>query len=278
LPLLGFSSLVILFVAAHHLYGAVRPDERLSTLTGTLAVMIAAALMAGIVANGGLRLRYDLLDDLLARIDLAAGIDTPALVVWAARHERLTALLGHAYESSFPLCFLTVLWLSLRGDSLRAWQLVLGFAGSIQIAAIVSVFAPALGNIVHAGQGGLGGFGLPPGSGVYHMQAIAAYREGTNPTLDLSNLQGVVTFPSFHMVMALIVAHAWRGRGRFGLAMQGWCVLMVVSTVPIGGHYVIDLAAGTLLWMAIMGLARLPLGGRDRAEAGRLADTASAPC
>ncbi len=133
--------------------------------------------------------------------------------------------------------------------------MALGFGGSIQVAAVISVFAPALGNIVHSGQAGLVGKGLPAGSGIYHLNAVAAYRDGGAQVLDVSKLEGVVTFPSFHAVMGIVLAWALRG-GWIGLAAGIWCVLVGISTVPIGGHYVVDVVAGAVLWCAIMATAR----------------------
>ena len=40
-------------------------------------------------------------------------------------------------------------------------------------------------------------------------------------------------------------------RWLFGITLI-WNVLVLVSTIPIGGHYVIDLICGALLWLAAM--------------------------
>ena len=34
-----------------------------------------------------------------------------------------------------------------------------------------------------------------------------------------------------------------------------WAVPMLAATVPIGGHYVIDLVGGAALWLAWLGLS-----------------------
>jgi membrane-associated phospholipid phosphatase len=256
-PLLGFLLLVALLFWAHRAYSGQRDDPRLALMTGALAIMIASAVFAGIVANAGLRLRYPLFDQHLAAVDRFFGIDTPALVIWTAERPMLSGLLGWAYSSIFPLAFATAIWMGLRQRQQRVWELALGFAACIELAAIISVFTPALGNIVNAGLGKLAGHGLPVGAGVYHLHAVAAYRDGSGSVLDARQLEGVVTFPSFHMVMAIIVAYAFRGTGLIGRLIAAWCVLVAVSTVPIGGHYVVDLAGGGLLWLGAMALARI---------------------
>lgn len=257
--MLPYALILVLLFAAHLVYTRFRPSPKLALSTGGLALMIASALLAGIVANAGMRLRFPLVDGQLAAMDLAMGIDTPALVRVVADHPFLAELMGLAYSSSSALPLVSAVWLGFRGEGKRTWELALGFGAGIVIAAATSVFFPALGNFSHAGLEGLAGTGLPAGSGVYHLHAVNAYRDGLDPLLDVRKLEGVVTFPSFHIIMATIVAYAFRDRGPLGWLVYLWCALVAVSTVPIGGHYVIDLLAGTLLWAACMALGRSDL-------------------
>lgn len=77
--------------------------------------------------------------------------------------------------------------------------------------------------------------------------------------LTVELLSGVSTFPSVHAALAILFAWAlWPVRAlRYpSLALNG---LMYVSTIPIGAHYVVDVAAGTLLAIAsIRACAKAP--------------------
>lgn len=263
--LASYVAILLLLFAAHGFYAKVRPARGLALATGGMAVMITSALLAGIIANAGMRLRYPLIDAALASADRAIGIDTPALVRAFAERPFLAELMNVAYSSIFPLAFLAAILLALRGDAARLWELATGFGAGILLSASASVFFPALGNFSHAGLESLVGSGLPAGSGIYHLHAVAAYRDGLEPLLDVRKLEGVVTFPSFHMVMALIVAHAFRSTGAVGWVAGAWCALVAVSTVPIGGHYVIDLLAGTVVWLVLRWTCAAPRpGGAER--------------
>jgi membrane-associated phospholipid phosphatase len=57
---------------------------------------------------------------------------------------------------------------------------------------------------------------------------------------------GLVTFPSFHTMLGLVLIWAVRKTVLFwpSLFLNG---AMVVSTVAIGGHYLIDVVAGIVL-------------------------------
>lgn len=244
------------FLAIHFIYTVPRPVERLALLSGSLSLMVAAALLAGIVAHAGLRLRMPLADAGLAGLDRALGVDTPGLVLAFARHPTLSQVLQVAYLSIVPLCYLVAAVMSLAGRAARVWEAVLGYSAGIMACAIISVAWPALGNFGFSGLRGHAFDALPSGSGVYAFDAVRYYRDGTSPVLDFNRFSGVVTFPSFHAIMALIVAWALRSTGPLGWLASGWAGLTLVSTIPIGGHYFIDLPAGAAVWAALIFGAR----------------------
>ena len=263
-PALVFAAVLAALAAAAWFYTVRRREPQFALMTGAIGLMIGSALCAGIIAHAGLRLQFALADPIFAQADRALGIDTPGLVLAVAHRSWLAALLGAAYNSIFPGCFVTALWLGWQCERGRLARFVTGFVLSVQVAALVSVFVPARGNIAFAGLEQLSGHGLPPGSGTYFLAAFDRFRGGTDPLLDIWTLNGVVCFPSFHMVMALLVAAAFRGQPLLGPAIGGWCGLVAVSTIPNGGHYVIDVLAGAGLWAATLLLARAPSARRQR--------------
>jgi membrane-associated phospholipid phosphatase len=253
------SFLPLVFTAAllgivHHIYARVRPEPRLALTASLLALLVLAGLLAGVISHAGLRMHYPLIDAWLDGADRAMGINTPRLALMLALHPHWGTLLNLIYVSAFPAVFLTALWLGLRGQDARAWELGLGFTGGILIAATIAAFFPALGNMAYHQLDGTKG--LPAGAGSYYLEAFHYFRDGHDPRFDMRQLSGVVEFPSFHMIMALIVPYALRRTGVLGWAAIAWSVLVVVSTIAIGGHYVIDLVGGAVLWAACMWAAR----------------------
>lgn len=51
--------------------------------------------------------------------------------------------------------------------------------------------------------------------------------------------------------MALMTAAAWRDDPHLRGPMIVWNAGVIVSTIPIGGHYVVDLAGGALTWFLV---------------------------
>jgi membrane-associated phospholipid phosphatase len=92
---------------------------------------------------------------------------------------------------------------------------------------------------------------LPENSGVYHLADLYELRSTGHFVIDPFRLQGVVTFPSFHVAMAAMTVAAWRDDRRLRWWMLYFNLVVILSTVPIGGHYLIDLPAGLLCWAVI---------------------------
>jgi membrane-associated phospholipid phosphatase len=138
----------------------------------------------------------------------------------------------------------------------RLWELCLCFAGTLTLSVLISAAYPAVGAFVHYGTPAAVLDLLPEGSGIYHLPKFEAYRSGEVSTIDFAQLQGVLTFPSFHCAMALMTAYAFRGMRWLAGLGYGWNGLVIVSTIPIGGHYAVDLLVGALVWSVFAALAR----------------------
>jgi membrane-associated phospholipid phosphatase len=240
------------FFGLHLFYDRFRPVLRLSLLAGSLALLIAAACGSSLIAHVGMRFRMPLQDSALAAADRVLGIDTPGLALAFASYPQLSEILAKFYDTTVPAVFLSAIFLSLSGKAQRVWELVLGYCAGLFICCMVSVFWPATANFVYAGLTPNELVGLPSGSGVFHIEAVNYFRNGQNPIVDGGKFAGVVTFPSFHTIMALIVARGLRGHRGLGLLAWLWAALVIIATIPIGGHYVIDLIAGTALWISIL--------------------------
>lgn len=78
-------------------------------------------------------------------------------------------------------------------------------------------------------------------------KAFMDLRTNTAPILNFAQAEGLVTFPSFHTVIAIIICYAIRTSRILLFPMIGFNFLMLFATVIIGGHHFIDIAAGGLV-------------------------------
>lgn len=223
-------------------------DARLANSAGIVMVLFTGGLSGGLICLVGQTFALPFIDPLLHRSDQMIGVDLTALIGWIARADWLPRLLAIAYDASFPLLFATALVFAWTGRARQAWELCGIFNVCLLAATVSSAIIPAVGafHFLAIGEGVRAL--LPPGSGIYHLEHLFALREAESFVIDPTRLAGVATFPSFHTALALMTAAAWRDVPRVRAAMFAWQGLVVISTIPIGGHYVVDLIAGAACW------------------------------
>lgn len=227
---------------------------RLTDSAAAVSLVTLSLLLCGLVSCTGLRLGLPLADPLLARSDALVGFDVSRVSSFVAGEPALSWLLHLAYNASAPLCAAAVAWHLFRKDRLAMWRVVATLVVAMQIVAIVSVLFPAQGATVWMGLDVLQGNGLPHGAGTYFTTAFAHFYSGSDLLVRREDMNGIVCFPSFHTVMALVILQSFAHSPLKWLALP-WSVLTIVSTVPMGGHYVIDLAGGVLVWLVACRLA-----------------------
>jgi len=255
-PLLAAVGGVLVLAGLHLVYTRLRPDPCIGAVSGGLATVTWAGFMAGIAALAGLRTGAPLIDAQLAHADAALHLDTAALVAWLARHPPTGRILEIAYVSAVPVVFATVVLLALTRRAVLMWELCFTFAATATVSAFACAFVPAVGAFAHYGIPLEILAEMPNGAGRFHLPTFESYRSGVLDTVDVRHLEGVVTFPSFHAAMALMTAYAVRDvRGMAGPAWI-WSGVVTISTIPIGGHYAVDLVAGAAVWVAFALLAR----------------------
>jgi membrane-associated phospholipid phosphatase len=232
-----------------------RLDPRVADAAAFVAAGTLALMTCGLISNVGLRLGAPTIDAYLAVTDAMVGFDVEQAVRTVADFPLAIQTLAWAYNASGVAVVILIAAAVASGRRRAAWELVATVVVAMQVVALVSIAAPAVGAMAHLGLLDLQGAGLPSGAGVYHLDAFARYHAGTDPVVRLSEMSGLVTFPSFHTVLALLATQAlaetrWRWIG------VAWTAVVIVSTIPIGGHYVTDLAAGFAIWAGCARLAR----------------------
>ena len=81
-------------------------------------------------------------------------------------------------------------------------------------------------------------------------------RASPTPVLDFAKAEGLVTFPSFHTTLAIITTYAVRGVRYVFAPVCALNAVVIVATLPEGGHHLIDLVAGALIAAVAIAVAR----------------------
>lgn len=247
---------------------------RVSMFAATYLVLWGGGLAGGVLCMVAPMFNFPMIDPSLAAADKWLGVTSADVIRWVIAVPFAAKLLYAMYFPSVILLFLTALLLSVLGRAERLAELCSAYGFCLAVATACSVLLPASGAFEYLGLEPLFGPQLPPGSGVYHLEVLHTLRSTTHLAINPFALHGLVTFPSFHTGMALMTAAAWRDDRFLKWPMFVWNALVIISTVPVGGHYLVDLIAGALTWWIVFryggrwagGLTSLP-PWRSRASA-----------
>lgn len=255
---LGFGAIALLsaiFAGAGVYYERVRKEERLA------AMLIGTSFLIGMSASFSL-LNYLLLtvagtriDVALAALDRAIGVDWPALMRLAAQHPLIAAGLQLAYISVLPQVAVLVVLLGWRGRHHSIYGYCIALTAGAAISISIWLVAPSFGAFsVYALPANVSDHLALALDGAYAKDLMSLLAHGPGH-ISPTAAKGLIGFPSFHAVMAMLVV--WYARQ---LLYVRWLALglnsIVLAATPIeGGHHVVDVIAGFAVAAAAVLLA-----------------------
>lgn len=179
--------------------------------------------------------------------DRTLGFDFRSLLDLTSRHRELIPPLAHSYSSIGPQLLVATLALPLVGRYRRGAEMLCAYMLAILATTIVSALVPAIGVYGALGLHASDFPQLEPNGYYDTLRDAPLVRNGELRELSLLHLVGVLTFPSFHAVSAILYVWAfWPLRWVRPLAIAG-NVLMIVATPLGGGHYLVDVLAGIVV-------------------------------
>lgn len=244
-PSYGLLALIAAFLAAGGLfYEHIRRDEKLAAMLVGTSFLIATSAALSVLNYLLLTVAGHRIDDTLAAMDRALGVDWPAMMTFVSHHPLLDTVLQLAYVSVLIQIALLVVTLGFTGRTERIYSLCFGIAFGALITVAFWTVAPSFG--------AFSVYELPPDvarhlvlalDGHYARELVGLLAHGPGRIAPVS-AQGLIGFPSYHAVMALLVA--WHARDLPVLRWLGFGVnaVVLVATPIQGGHHVVDVLAG----------------------------------
>ena len=236
----------VLGLAAYH-YRRVEPF-RLSLSALLLTVVFSSGFVT--LTYLGARLSPPLVDDWLIRCDRLLGFST--LRPW--RDTGAGLFLTIAYYSLLVQTAATIAVLGLRNrrEPLERFLQQMMVAGLIVLACFLA--APAIGPCAAS----------PAADQVRYLEHFRELRAGLRTGLSFADAEGLITFPSFHTVWALLlVAACPRPLKAVSVVLNA---AVIVATLTTGWHYLSDVLAGIAVYYAVCWLAPVPIfDGRSSA-------------
>lgn len=220
-------------------YCIVRSFSRLieTCLLAIWAVLYTNALTILILIAG--RSPFPLMDAALARMDARAHFSTQYLVHLVARAPYIETGLAVVYAVLPALIVAAILIPALSGHTEAARRYVMGIVVAAILTAAFSALWPAVGPWTMQA--------IRP---TREQAGIAAYlirlKSSAPVDIDLLNA-GIVSFPSFHVVLAILSALSLSSIRRLRAIAWVLAGLICISTITTGWHYGIDVLAGLML-------------------------------
>ena len=221
-------------------------------------VVTEAILVTGLIATvtiigspfqyAAIAFKRPLVDQWLAAADAGMGIHVPALVEWTRAHPSIQQMLSSAYFSLLPQFILPIAvvgcWFK---DRAALWEYAFHFHVCVIVTLLGLALWPAACAFTYYGFDSL----LDQTRFIRHFHE---FRTGVQTMVQPSDVEGMISFPSFHVAGALMVTWAFR-RHRYwlmGLGMlNAW---LIAATVFTGAHYAIDIVATAVMFAASIGM------------------------
>jgi hypothetical protein len=211
-------------------------SSRVGVMIGYLMLWIATGPLGFALSYVCATLNFPILDRALDGFDKTLGFDWLAWYTFVNAHSALKDALTAAYTSMPLQIIFSIIYFSHREESHRSNELWWTALIAVVITVVASGIFPAMGSyeyygVVNAKQG-------------IHLPDLHALRDGTLTILSFERAKGIVTLPSFHTVMTILLTYIYRRQYRILYAVLPLNVLQLAAIPSEGGHYIADMVAG----------------------------------
>ena len=232
-------------------YRYIRKDDRIFFICQITSQLISGTLFLAMLSYLSSRLDLPLVDAQLIAADHWLFFDWRHWVEMWDQWPVMSRICSVAYISAAPQISLILALLFLHGDIAQIQRFVVAFFYSGLAVIIIAALFPAMGGYIYYSLDPTHFQYLHPAAGRIHEDALVAMRNHSITTMTL-DFQGLVTFPSFHAVLAILLIYASLPIRWLAAILIPVNVLMLLSTPGDGGHYLVDVIAGIILaWQAL---------------------------
>jgi hypothetical protein len=216
---------------------------------------------------------FPLIDEPLYAIDQWLGFDWQTMLRWFGDHPNLAKLTGVAYDQAGTQLILALPLLVLMRQNVRLMTLVSAQFLALVTVHIVAIFAPAVGVYGYLGLTPADHPGLVLTSEGHTAVHVMQLRTGELFDLTRVPMMGLITFPSFHTVMAIQSAWVFWQIRLLRWPAVAFNIAVWVGTLLHGSHHLSDTIAGAAVAVVTIYAAYWLIG---RVRAGIYGDAVSA--
>ncbi len=223
-----------------------RASWRESALVIPWELLLAAILSFPVLIAA--RLRLPLRDDLFGHIDQSLGVSVPGIMAWADHHW-LGMLLDRSYPWLLPFLAVAAFAPALLGKVNHAREFLLANLAAFAIGLPLFALLPAVGPWYY--------YHLAPNPAQASCWEQLLSLRLPGPYIFHEQAAGVVCFPSFHVIWAILCAAALWGFRPIRIPIALLSGMIILSTLTTGWHYFSDVLGGIAVAALSMAIAKI---------------------
>jgi hypothetical protein len=242
---LGFTLLVLLPLVLYlREKGLSYLADSILTIFWALFYYIVLFFLASLA--GRLGMGISLQDERFVQLDKLLRVDVPGIITWSSHHW-FGQMANESYPLLFPMMWVAVLLPILVGKVRHTQQFLtanlVAFALSLPLFGLLPAIGPWYGyHLVIRPDEAQAQINLlllrTPGAYVYHP------------------LSGIICFPSFHVIWAVLCVHALWGIRPLRIPASIFGGIIIFSTVSTGVHYICDFLGGITVAAVAIALSK----------------------
>jgi membrane-associated phospholipid phosphatase len=264
----AYAGMIFFMVAIGSMKGMVQGSDKpvdkvlshilssLQLFTAAYFFMLTFILCSTVIVYIGQTLNAPLQDEVYAAADAALGFDFLSFHSWVGTQPLLPQAMFYAYNSCAKQFLVIFLVSAIFLDRENIAQFCSLLALTIFPTVIIASLFPALGSCIHHQPTAQPFAHLDPMACREYLPQLLALRDGTFEIFRLPETKGVLTFPSYHTVMAIIATYAVRNYIWLLVPFALLNTVNILSTMPFGGHYFVDVLAGAVIAVSAIAVVR----------------------
>ena len=245
--------ILMFLLAVGILYGYTGRDRRLSDAGNYAALWVAFSAAGAIFTYLAATLAMPLRDAEFVAIDAAMGFDWLAWSGFIDAHRAIQLPLFIAYFTFLPQIVVSILYFAHTRQTARNAELIWIAMLSLILTTIVSALLPAVGPYVYF-----------YGRQTEDIVVLMSLRTSGPHPFPFSRLSGIITFPSFHTVLAIAFIYVHRPPSRSFIPVAILNGLMLIAIPSEGHHYLIDVISGAVVAAVCIAIVRTAMPAMSR--------------
>lgn len=235
-PEASFIAVAVLILISLLFFSVFGRQSWIAPMIGFLALWLATRPVGFTFTYLLASLRLPLIDNTLERFDKALRFDWLIWYHYVNAHAGIKFILFAAYISMSLQILFSIIYFSHRRENHRNNEMWWTCAIALVITTIVSGILPAVGTFEY--------YGVVDTLHGVHLHDLHALRDGTLANFSADHMKGIITLPSYHTVVTILLIYIYRDQGRMLAIMLPLNVVQLVAIPSEGGHYLADIVAG----------------------------------